>query len=128
MEKIVLEHITYIYGDGTPFRQVALDDVSIAIRENRVTGVIGHTGSGKSTMMQLLNGLAKPTSGKILLDGYDINTEPDEVFDAWRKLPGICGSFPQSGEKSDPRGGSAPPQTALLPRGAGDAVPRISTV
>lgn len=87
MEKIVLEHITYIYGEGTPFEQVALNDVSLAIRENRITGVIGHTGSGKSTMMQLLNGLAKPTSGKIYLDGYDINAEPEDVFEAWRKLP-----------------------------------------
>ena len=100
MEKIVLEHITYIYGEGTPFRQVALDDVSIAIRENRVTGVIGHTGSGKSTMMQLLNGLAKPTSGKILLDGYDINTEPDEVFDAWRKLPEYAGLSRRAAKKA----------------------------
>ena len=100
MEKIVLEHITYIYGEGTPFRQVALDDVSIAIRENRVTGVIGHTGSGKSTMMQLLNGLAKPTSGKILLDGYDINSEPDEVFDAWRKLPEYAGLSRRAAKKA----------------------------
>ncbi len=87
MDKIELEHVTYVYGEKTPFEQIALDDVSLKIRENRITGVIGHTGSGKSTMMQLLNGLAKPTKGKIFLDGYDINTEWKDVFEEWKKLP-----------------------------------------
>ena len=87
MDKIVLEHITYIYGKGTPFEQVALDDVSLSLREGRITGVIGHTGSGKSTMMQLLNGLAEPTEGRILLDGYDINTKAEDVMEEWRCRP-----------------------------------------
>ena len=91
MDKIVLEHITYIYGKGTPFEQTALDDVSLSVRENRITGIIGHTGSGKSTMMQLLNGLSQPTAGRILLDGYDINTKPEDVYDAWSRLPEYAG-------------------------------------
>lgn len=86
-EKIVLEHISYVYNAGTPFEQKALDDVSLSIRANRITGVIGHTGSGKSTMMMLLNGLAMPTSGKIYLDGLDINSKYKEVVAEWLKRP-----------------------------------------
>lgn len=80
MDKIILEHISYIYNGGTPFEQTALDDVSVGIRANCITGIIGHTGSGKSTMMQLLNGLSKPTKGRVLLDGYDINSTVKELF------------------------------------------------
>ena len=91
MDKIVLDHIAYIYGKGTPFEQVALDDVSLSVRDHCITGIIGHTGSGKSTMMQLLNGLAQPTAGKIYLDGYDINTKPEDVYDEWSRLPEYAG-------------------------------------
>lgn len=87
MYKIYLDHVDYIYGEGTPFEQVALKDVSIGIRENCITGIIGHTGSGKSTMMQLLNGLATPTRGKILLDDYDINSRLEDVAEEWKRLP-----------------------------------------
>ncbi len=87
MEKIVLEHVSFVYSPGTPFEKKALDDVSLGIQANRITGIIGHTGSGKSTMMQLLNGLAKPTEGKIYLDGYDINSRPEDVLEEWRGLP-----------------------------------------
>lgn len=87
MNKIVLEHISFVYNPGTPFEQKALDDVSMAIGENRVTGIIGHTGSGKSTMMQLLNGLSTPTEGKVFLDGYDIHCTFRELFDRWRGEP-----------------------------------------
>ena len=100
MDKIVLEHVTYIYGEGTPFEQTALDDVSLTLREGRITGVIGHTGSGKSTMMQLLNGLAKPTGGRILLDGYDINTRPEDVFAEWRRLPEYAGLSKRKAKKT----------------------------
>ncbi|MBQ5772449.1 MAG: ATP-binding cassette domain-containing protein, partial [Clostridia bacterium] len=71
MDKIRLENVSYVYNKGLPFEQIALDNVSLSIRAGCVTGIIGHTGSGKSTMMQLLNGLAEPTSGRVLLDGYD---------------------------------------------------------
>ena len=87
MDKIYLDHVSYIYGAGTPFEQKALDDVSLGLEAGCITGIIGHTGSGKSTMMQLLNGLATPTSGRVLLDGYDINSHFEDVFDAWRILP-----------------------------------------
>lgn len=87
MDKICLEHVTYVYSAGTPFEQRALDDVTIKIRGGCITGIIGHTGSGKSTMMQLLNGLAKPTEGKILLDGYDINADWKSVYGEWKSLP-----------------------------------------
>ena len=87
MDKIVLEHVSYIYSEGTPFEQRALDDISLSIRGGCITGIIGHTGSGKSTMMQLLNGLSKPTHGRVLLDGYDINTELSDVLEDWKKQP-----------------------------------------
>ncbi len=87
MDKIYLDHVSYIYGEGTPFEQKALNDVTLGIRGGCITGIIGHTGSGKSTMMQLLNGLAKPTHGRVLLDGYDINAELSDVLDEWRAMP-----------------------------------------
>ena len=83
MNKIYLDHVSYVYSRGTPYEQVALDDVSVGIREGCITGIIGHTGSGKSTMMQLLNGLIKPNAGRVLIDGYDINSTVTDVYDAW---------------------------------------------
>lgn len=77
--KIKLEKINYIYGEGTPFRNHALRDIDLEIKEGSVTGIIGHTGSGKSTLMQLLNGLEKPHSGRVLLDGRDIWEKPKEI-------------------------------------------------
>ncbi len=87
MDKIYLDHVNFIYSEGTPFEQRALDDVSLGIRAGCITGIIGHTGSGKSTMMQLLNGLSLPTSGRVLLDGYDINSKPEDVMEEWKTLP-----------------------------------------
>lgn len=94
MDKIVLDHVSYTYNAGTPFEHKALDDVSVSIAEGKITGVIGHTGSGKSTMMMLLNGLAKPGSGRVYLDGYDIHSSPEDVYDAWLKLPEYGGDRP----------------------------------
>ncbi|MBE6583734.1 MAG: energy-coupling factor transporter ATPase [Ruminococcaceae bacterium] len=79
MSKIKIENVCYVYDGGTPFETVALDNINIEIRENTVTGIIGHTGSGKSTLVQMFNGLIKPTSGKILLDGVDIWEKPKEI-------------------------------------------------
>ena len=87
MDKIYLENVSYVYGAGTPFEQRALQEVTLGIRGACITGIIGHTGSGKSTMMQLLNGLVKPSAGRVLLDGYDINAETEAVFEEWRTLP-----------------------------------------
>ena len=67
-----VKDLNYIYSIGTPFEHKALDNVNFAINRGEFIGIIGHTGSGKSTLMQQLNGLLKPTSGKILLDGQDI--------------------------------------------------------
>ncbi len=74
-----LEHITYRYSAGTPFEAKALDDVTLDIRRGRITGLIGHTGSGKSTLVQLLNGLSRPEAGRVLLDGQDIWQEPKQI-------------------------------------------------
>ena len=67
-----VQNLKHIYSDGTPFEHIALDDVSFSVERGEFIGVIGHTGSGKSTLMQHLNGLLKPTSGCVLLDGKDI--------------------------------------------------------
>ena len=67
-----VKNVNYIYSAGTPFEHQALDNVSFAVNRGEFIGIIGHTGSGKSTLMQHLNGLLKPTSGHILLDGVDI--------------------------------------------------------
>lgn len=67
------------YSPGTPFRKTAVDHVSISIRQGEFLGVIGHTGSGKSTLIQMLNGLLRPTAGQVLLDGTDIWAEPKKI-------------------------------------------------
>ena len=67
-----VQNLGHIYSQGTPFEHVALQDVTFSVERGEFIGIIGHTGSGKSTLMQHLNGLLKPTSGKILLDGKDI--------------------------------------------------------
>ena len=69
MAIIKTEDLTYVYGDGTPFRKVAVDHVNLEIDEGEMVGVIGHTGSGKSTLIQHFNGLLKPTSGSVYIDG-----------------------------------------------------------
>ncbi len=70
-----VENLCHVYSMGTPFEHVALNDVSFSVERGEFIGIIGHTGSGKSTLMQHLNGLLKPTSGRILLDGKDIWTD-----------------------------------------------------
>ena len=73
MEPILkVENLEYVYSIGTPFEHKALDQVSFSVDRGEFIGIIGHTGSGKSTLMQHLNGLLKPTSGKVILDGKDI--------------------------------------------------------
>lgn len=73
MEPILqVQDLTHIYSAGTPFEHIALEHIDFTVHRGEFIGIIGHTGSGKSTLMQHLNGLLKPTSGKILLDGKDI--------------------------------------------------------
>ncbi len=77
--KLRLDGVSYVYGKGTPYEMCALDNVSIDIMADTVTGIIGHTGSGKSTFVQLLNGLIEPMSGRVLLDGKDIWEKRKEI-------------------------------------------------
>ena len=79
MALIETENCTLRYSAGTPFEREALHDVSVSIEEGEFVGVIGHTGSGKSSFVQLLNGLLKPDSGRVLLDGRDIWEYPKEI-------------------------------------------------
>ena len=67
-----LEHVSYVYSKGTPFEKTAIDDINLEIQPGELVGVIGHTGSGKSTLVQHLNGLLEPTSGKIYIDLQDL--------------------------------------------------------
>ena len=69
---LTVENLSHIYSIGTPFEHVALDCMNFSVERGEFIGIIGHTGSGKSTLMQHLNGLLKPTSGRVLLDGKDI--------------------------------------------------------
>lgn len=79
MNKLELRDVSYVYGKGTPFVKTALDHVSVSFEEGKITGLIGHTGSGKSTLVNLLNGLYRPTEGQVLLDGEDIWKNPREI-------------------------------------------------
>ena len=78
-EIIKVENVSYIYSKGTPFQKTALDNVSIGFEKGKITGLIGHTGSGKSTLVSLLNGLSRPQEGRILLDGVDIWENPKDI-------------------------------------------------
>ena len=71
--------LTYRYSPGTPFAKTAVEQVNIQVEQGEFLGVIGHTGSGKSTLIQMLNGLLRPTSGQVLLDGADIWAEPKKI-------------------------------------------------
>lgn len=88
------KELTYEYGAGTPFSKTALKQVSISVRQGEFLGVIGHTGSGKSTLIQLLNGLLKPTSGQVLLDGKDIWDQPKKIRDV-RFRVGMVFQYPE---------------------------------
>lgn len=94
MATVTLEHVSYIYEPGTPFEVKALDDVNLSISEGRITGIIGHTGSGKSTMVQLFNGLEKPSAGRILLDGKDIWEDPKRMREIRFRI-GLVMQYPE---------------------------------
>ena len=91
---IRVEDLTHIYSQGTPFEKVALDDISLSIEKGELLGIIGHTGSGKSTFLQHLNGLIKPTSGRVLLDGEDIHGSK-ELLHAVRFRVGLVFQYPE---------------------------------
>lgn len=91
---IKLEQVTYTYGAGTPFEKTALYDTSVEIHEGEFVGIIGHTGSGKSTFVQLLNGLIQPTTGTVTVDGTDISKKTKEVM-AMRHKVGMVFQYPE---------------------------------
>ena len=92
---IVIEHLNYVYMQGGPYETRALDDVSLTIHDGEFIGLIGHTGSGKSTLVQHLNGLILPTSGKITVDGMDLadkNTDKRAI----RRRVGLVFQYPEN--------------------------------
>lgn len=74
-----LKNLSFVYGQKTPFEKRAVDNVSLSIQKGEFIGIIGHTGSGKSTLVQMLNGLIQPTEGQVLLDGEDIWQNPKDI-------------------------------------------------
>ena len=89
-----LKNISFVYGKGTPFEKRAVDNVSFKINKGEFIGVMGHTGSGKSTLMQMLNGLIRPSEGQVLLDGKDIWAEPKKIR-AVRFKVGMVFQYPE---------------------------------
>lgn len=88
------QELTYIYSPGTPFEKTAVDHVNISIEKGEMIGVMGHTGSGKSTLIQHFNGLLRPTSGKVLLDGKDIWEDKTKIRDV-RFRVGLVFQYPE---------------------------------
>lgn len=91
---IKLSNVTYTYGIGTPFEKTALYDTNVEIHEGEFVGIIGHTGSGKSTLVQILNGLIKPTAGTVTVDGTDIGKKTKEAM-AVRHKVGMVFQYPE---------------------------------
>ncbi|MEE1393122.1 MAG: energy-coupling factor transporter ATPase [Negativibacillus sp.] len=94
MAVIKTEHLTHTYSEGTPFVKMAIQDVNLSIEEGEMVGVIGHTGSGKSTLIQHFNGLLKPTSGKIYIDGEDMWADTTRLRDIRFKV-GLVFQYPE---------------------------------
>lgn len=94
MSHLKTENLTYVYGEGTPFKVTALDNVNIDIKKGEFVAIIGHTGSGKSTLVQHLNGLLKASSGKVFLDEKNIHESKQTLFDA-RFRVGLCFQYPE---------------------------------
>ncbi|MGN0675962.1 MAG: energy-coupling factor transporter ATPase [Oscillospiraceae bacterium] len=94
MSVIKTENLTYTYSIGTPFEKTAVDNVNLDIEEGALVGIIGHTGSGKSTLIQHFNGLVKPTSGKIYIDGEDIWSKDVKIRDIRFKV-GLVFQYPE---------------------------------
>ena len=94
MSHLETQNLTFTYGEGTPFKITALDNVNIDISNGEFVAIIGHTGSGKSTLVQHLNGLLKATKGEVLLDGKNIHENKQTLFDARFKV-GLCFQYPE---------------------------------
>ena len=93
-EVLKVEHLSHVYSAGTPFEKKAVDDVSFTARKGEFIGLIGHTGSGKSTLIQHFNGLLKPTSGRVLINGEDI-FQSKEMTRAARFAVGLVFQYPE---------------------------------
>lgn len=91
---IILDNVTYTYGKGTPFEKTALKGVSVTINEGEFVGIIGHTGSGKSTLVQHLNGLIHPTEGTVTINGVDAAGKTEEVKNMRHKV-GMVFQYPE---------------------------------
>lgn len=91
---IKIENLTHIYMPGSPFEKIALDNVNLTIDDGEFAALIGHTGSGKSTLIQHINGLLKPTNGKIIIDDVDITSEKVKLSDI-RKKVGLVFQYPE---------------------------------
>ena len=94
MAVLKTEELTYVYSEGTPFEKTAVDHVNLEINEGEMVGVIGHTGSGKSTLIQHFNGLLRATSGRVLLDGVDIWADKTKIRDV-RFQVGLVFQYPE---------------------------------
>lgn len=94
MSLLEVKNISYSYSKGTPFEKKAITDVSFSVEKGEFIGIIGHTGSGKSTMMQMLDGLLKPDSGSVFLEGKDINSDKKITREARFKV-GLCFQYPE---------------------------------
>ncbi len=94
MSLLEAKNLVYTYGKGTPFSTHAVNGVSFSVEKGEIIGLIGHTGSGKSTIVQQLNGLIKPESGKILLNGRDINTDFENIKEVRFKV-GLVFQYPE---------------------------------
>ena len=94
MAVIQTEELTYTYSKGTPFEKTAVDHVNLSVEEGGIIGVMGHTGSGKSTLIQHFNGLIRPDSGRILLDGKDIWEDKTNLRDVRFKV-GLVFQYPE---------------------------------
>ena len=94
MADIRLESLRHVYSRGTPFEKTALDDVSLDIPSGQYVAILGHTGSGKSTLIQHLNGLLAPTSGRVLFDGEDIHRSKEALRDI-RFRVGLVFQYPE---------------------------------
>ncbi|HHW58215.1 MAG TPA: energy-coupling factor transporter ATPase [Clostridia bacterium] len=91
---IKVENVNFIYNEGTPYATVALENITFEIQDEEFVGIIGHTGSGKSTLIQHLNGLLKPTSGKIYINGIDITDKKVNLKEI-RKQVGLVFQYPE---------------------------------
>ena len=94
MPIIKVENLTHVYSQGTPFEKVAVDNISVEIERGEILGIIGHTGSGKSTFIQHLNALLKPTSGRVYFDGKDIHAAKETARDV-RFQVGLVFQYPE---------------------------------